>query len=121
VPRLRRVVRAGAQPLRRRLCDTAIAGREVVIDVQVRRFRCVNPACDRKVFAERLPDLAGRYARRTLLAGQLLASVGLAVGGRAGARLAGHLAVATSRATVIRIVRRVPRPDSGHAGGARRG
>lgn len=95
----------------RRLCDTAVGGREVVIDVQVRRFRCVNAACDRKVFAEQLPSLAGRYARRTLLAGQLLTSVGLAAGGRAGARLAGRLAVPASRTTLIRILRTVPDPS----------
>jgi transposase len=95
---------------RRRLCDTAVAGREVVIDLQVRRFRCVNGGCARKVFAEPLPGLAGPYARRTLLAGQLLAAVGLAVGGRAGARLAERLAMPTSATTLIRIVRAIPDP-----------
>jgi transposase len=96
----------------RRLSDQAISGREVLIDVRVRRFFCGNPACDKKIFAEPLPNLAGRYARRTRQAGQLLTSVGLALGGRAGARLTTVLATPVNRMTMIRVVRQVPDPPA---------
>ncbi|MFI2318916.1 transposase family protein [Nocardia beijingensis] len=50
---------------RRRLSDTAISGREVVISVRVRRLFCDNTDCGRGTFAEQFPQLAARYARRT--------------------------------------------------------
>lgn len=37
---------------RRRLSDTAITGREVVIRLRVRRLFCDNSDCDRRTFAE---------------------------------------------------------------------
>jgi transposase len=49
----------------RRLSDTAVVGREVMVEVRVRRFVCHHEACTRKTFAEPLPDLATRYSRRT--------------------------------------------------------
>lgn len=94
----------------RQLSDWSVSGREVLINVRVRRLFCRNSHCARKVFCEPLPDLAARYARRTNLAGRLLTSVGLALGGRAGARLTGGLAVTASRMTLIRAVRRLPDP-----------
>lgn len=94
----------------RRLSDWSISGRETVVEVRVRRFFCGNGGCVRKIFAEPLPDLAARYGRHTLQAGRLLATVGLALGGRAGARLTYGLAVPVNRMTLIRTVRRIPDP-----------
>ena len=92
----------------RRLTDWGISGRETVIEVRVRRFFCGNGWCARKIFAEPLPQLAARYGRHTLQAGRLLATVGLALGGRAGSRLTHGLAVPVNRMTLIRTVQRVP-------------
>ncbi len=94
----------------RRLSDRAISGREVLIEVRVRRFFCADPGCDKKIFTEPLPRLAGRYGRRTVQAARLLTSVGLALGGRAGARLTTVLALPVNRMTLIRAIRRVPDP-----------
>jgi transposase len=49
----------------RRMRDLPWQGKRVEIHLQARRFRCRNNACDRKIFAERLPDLAGPKARET--------------------------------------------------------
>ncbi len=49
----------------RGLGDLPIAGRQAVIDLRVRRFRCYQSNCPRKTFAEQAPVLAGRYAHRT--------------------------------------------------------
>lgn len=94
----------------RRLSDTPISGREVLIVLGVRRFACRNTSCARKTFAEPLPYLAPRYGRRTELAAELLKSVGLALGGRAGARLTDRFAIPVNRMTLIRAVRRLPDP-----------
>ena len=50
---------------RRRIADLPIAGCEVVLHLRVRRFRCSTPRCPRRIFAEQVPGLAGRPARRT--------------------------------------------------------
>ncbi|MGW4372015.1 ISL3 family transposase [Nocardia takedensis] len=95
----------------RRLSDTAVAGREVVIRLRVRRLFCENTGCARRTFAEQVPELAGRHARRTTLLRHVLCSVGLALGGRAGARLTARLAASVSRMTLLRDIRALPDPE----------
>jgi transposase len=95
----------------RRLADTASGGQEVLVDLQVRRFFCGNAECGKKTFAEQVPGLTARYGRRTILLETLLRAVAMALGGRAGARLAGRLACAVSRSTLVRIIRAAPDPD----------
>jgi transposase len=51
----------------RRLSDTAIAGREVLVRLRVRRLFCGNAGCARRTFAEQVPGLAAQYARRTVV------------------------------------------------------
>jgi transposase len=98
---------------RRRLGDLAAGGRTVMIDLQVRRFFCGNPACGLRTFAEQVPAVALRYQRRTPLLRSLLEAVALALAGRAGARLACALGVAVSRVTLIRLIRVLPDPVIG--------
>ncbi|MGW6332160.1 ISL3 family transposase [Nocardia rhamnosiphila] len=98
---------------RRRLSDTAITAREVVIRLRVRRLFCDNPECGRKTFAEQPSGLADRYARRTNILQRLLCAVALALGGRPGARMTRHLAATVSRMTLLRLIRALPDPDPG--------
>ncbi|WP_232668735.1 hypothetical protein [Pseudonocardia sp. TRM90224] len=53
------------------------------------------------------------HARRSLLLRRMLESIGLALAGRAGARLAGVLGLPTSRSTLLRLVRALPDPQVG--------
>jgi len=94
----------------RRLSDTAIAGQETVIHLRVRRFSCLNQGCASKTFAEQVPGLTARYGRRSPGLTEALRAVALALGGRAGARLAGRLATGASRMTLIRLIRAMPDP-----------
>lgn len=96
---------------RRRLADTAITGREVVIRLMVRRLFCDNSECGRRTFAEQVTGLAARYARRTSVLQRLLCAVALALGGRPGARMTRHLASTVSRMTLLRQIRALPDPD----------
>lgn len=89
----------------RNLGDLPIAGRQAVIDLQVRRFRCYEPDCPRKTFVEQVPILAERYAHRTRRLRSLLEDIGLALGGRPGSRHCQRLAIPTSRSTLLRTVR----------------
>lgn len=95
----------------RRLQDLPWQGRAVVIQVRARRFRCPDPACARRTFAEPLPGTAVRRAWRTCRLGDLQRQVGLAAGGEAGARLARRLAMPVSPDTLLRLVACSPVPE----------
>jgi transposase len=97
----------------RRLRDLPCGGRPVEIAVAVRRFRCANAECPAATFAEQLPGLTGWYQRHTAGLRALLETAGLALAGRAGARLAAALGAAVSRHTLIRLVRALPDPEAG--------
>src|SRR6187551_1510914 len=90
----------------RTLGDLPSQGRPVTLRIRVRRFRCLNPACLRRTFAERLSEAARPAARRTRRLGDLQRHLGLVVGGEAGARLAARLAIPTSPDTLLRMARR---------------
>ncbi|WP_449065829.1 ISL3 family transposase [Planomonospora algeriensis] len=95
----------------RRLCDTAVSGQETIVHLRVLRFRCGNDDCTKKTFAEQVPGLTTRYGRHSVHLRQVLQTIALALGGRAGARLAHRLATAVSRMTLIRLIRSLPDPQ----------
>lgn len=88
----------------RTLRDLPWQGRPVTIHVAARRFRCRNPVCARKTFAERLGDVARMSAHRTERLFDLHRDIGLASGGEAGARLAIRFGLPTSPDTLLRAV-----------------
>src|SRR5256884_3274006 len=49
----------------RTLKDAPCVGRQLQLSLTVRKFLCRNPDCSRKVFTERIPDLAEPWARMT--------------------------------------------------------
>ena len=87
--------------------DLPSHGRAVQMRVTVRRFRCAEPGCRRRIFAERLGDaVAGRSARRTSRLELIVHHLGIALGGRPAAALARRLMLPVSRDTLLRVVRR---------------
>jgi transposase len=90
---------------RRRLSDLPWQGRPVTLHIHARRFRCLNLACSRQTFAERLFGVAPAAARRTERLGDLQGHLGLALGGEAGKRLAERLAMPISADTLLRMAR----------------
>jgi transposase len=94
----------------RHLLDTPIAGQETVVRLRVRRFFCVLADCVRRVFAEQVDGLTVRHGRHSQLGLRMLQTVALALGGRAGARLAGKNGSAVSRMTLLRQIRALPTP-----------
>jgi len=90
---------------RRTLADLPWHGLRVRLDVRVRRCFCGVPGCQRLIFTERLPETAAPYARRTARAASALEAIGLALGGRAGARLAEALGLAGDPAEILSAIR----------------
>ena len=66
----------------RTLADLPWQGRAVTAQVRARRFRCAIAGCLHQVFAERLPGMAPRWARRTACLGDIQRDIGLAPSGR---------------------------------------
>jgi len=95
----------------RMVADGAAGGRPVLIALQVRRFRCRNPACPAVTFAEQAGGLSERYRRRSVPLLGMLAGFGLELAGRAAARLAGTLGIAVHPSTVLRLVAARPDPQ----------
>jgi transposase len=94
----------------RRVADEPVGGRPVEIHLEIRRFRCGIPICPRRTFAEQVPHLVERRARRTVPLLRLLQDIGLTIGGRPGARFAERRTIDVSRMTLIRLVRALPAP-----------
>ena len=78
--------------------------------VRVRRLRCRNGACTRRIFAEQLPRIAAARARCTGRLREIRHQIALALGGRPGARLARQLGLPVSANTLLRLLRSVPVP-----------
>jgi len=89
----------------RTVADLPLAGRQLILRLRVRRFRCGARRCPRAIFAERFPKLVAGYGRRTLGQRAALEVIAFALGGSAGARLATRLGSPISRATLLRVLR----------------
>ena len=89
----------------RQVADLPWSGVAVALSVRTRKFFCLNMACARKIFCERLPDLVAVYGRRTHKLQAWLRRVGFALGGQPGARLAGAQGIVAGRTTFLRTIR----------------
>ncbi|WFU12789.1 ISL3 family transposase (plasmid) [Rhizobium sp. CB3090] len=92
----------------RHLADLPWQGRAVTIILHVRRLRCSNERCRRRIFAENVGDVTWRYCRRTRRLGDVHRSIGMALGGEAGMRLVTRLGMPVSADTILRIARTQP-------------
>ncbi|MGW9046969.1 ISL3 family transposase [Streptomyces lydicus] len=90
--------------------DLPTAGKFVVVSLRVRRFVCEEESCERKTFVEQVPGLTRRFGRRTERLRSTLVSVGLALAGRAGARMTNAFNVQVSRNTLLRLIASLPDP-----------
>jgi len=78
--------------------------------IRVRRFRCQNKNCVRSLFAERLAEIPVS-AQRTVRFTEALRTIGFALGGESGQRVARQLKFPTSGDTLLRVIRRYPVTD----------
>ena len=93
---------------RRVLADLPLCGRAFVLVLRLRKLLCPNAGCLRHVFCERVHALAAAHARSTTRLVHLQRTLGLALGGEPGSRLAAELAVPTSGDTILRRVKAIP-------------
>src|SRR5882672_936564 len=91
----------------RTVADLPWQGRQVILRLTVRRFRCRTAGCQRIIFCERLPAIV-THARTTARLTDAHRLIGFALGGEAGSRLAARLALPTSPDTLLRRVKSAP-------------
>ncbi|MEU5958234.1 transposase family protein [Streptomyces sp. NPDC047525] len=94
----------------RRLRDVPLSGRRVEIELTVRRFVCGNADCEQHTFTEQLAGLTSPYGRCTLRLSELSGRIGLALAGRARARITAVLGIQAGRMTLLRRVMALPDP-----------
>ncbi|MCB0036627.1 MAG: ISL3 family transposase [Anaerolineales bacterium] len=89
----------------RQIADLPCTCYSLLIDLEVRRFKCTNDKCIRRTFTERLPDVVRHYGRRTERLRDNQHHVALHAGGELGHRLIKPLNLTTSADTLLRLVR----------------
>jgi transposase len=97
----------------RRLADAPVGGHPLMLWLGVRRFFCGNNECKAVTFAEQFEGLTSPRSRRTPPLARMLTSIGLALAGRAGTRLASELDLPASRTGMLRLVMALPDPETG--------
>lgn len=84
--------------------DLPWGGCPVQLLLHVRRFFCDTPSCPRTTFAEQVTSLTRPYAQRTVGLNAALQTLGLALGGQAGAAVGRKLGMVGSADTILRQV-----------------
>ncbi|MBA2680483.1 MAG: ISL3 family transposase [Ktedonobacteraceae bacterium] len=103
----------------RTLLDLPWQGITLRLELHVRRWRCATTACPRRIFTERFATSIVPYARRTDRLTTWFTLVGLALGGKPGARLLQALGLMAKPDTLLRHIRSLqvpPCPALTHVG-----
>lgn len=96
----------------RTVADLPCAGRRIVFSLHPPKWRCLNPARARQVFAERLDPFIRVFARLTTRLSQALECIGLVTNAEGGTRLAKHLGMTASPAALLRRIMALSEPAS---------
>jgi len=96
----------------RRLSDLPVTGRSLTIELHIRRLVCQSAACPQRTFRQQVPELALRYARRTLRLTTMVGQLAITLAGRAGATVLAGLGMPISRSTVLRVLMALPFPSA---------
>lgn len=95
----------------RTLTDLPCVNFSLTLVIQVCKFFCDNSDCLRRIFTERILEVAAPWARKTVRLTQQLQEIGLALGGAAGARLGRQLGYSICGSTLLNHLRKLPLPE----------
>ena len=87
------------------LADLPISGYNVQVLLYSRKFFCNNERCHRKIFTERFTSELNAYGRRFSRTADLLAKIGLELGGNKGAVVSRLIGCPVSATTMLRVVK----------------
>src|SRR6266487_4300231 len=95
---------------RRTVHDVPCGGRSVMLRLGVRKFFCRTATCQRKVFAERLPELVQPWARISKRLLEELKAIGLSASAEVSERLAPRLGMQVKAPTLLCYLRSISPP-----------
>jgi transposase len=98
--------------------DLSAQGTPVIIQARLGRWRCRNQHRDRRIFTERVPDLATPSARRTTRLAEIVRLLGHNVGGRPSERLMRRLGMPVSDTTILASLKRAAKVSMKNCVGA---
>jgi transposase len=101
----------------RTLRDLSAQSAPVTVHARVGRWRCRNQQCDRRIFTERVPDLAAPFARRTTRLAEIVRLLGHSAGGRPSERLMRRLGMPVSDTTILASVKHHAKASSENSAG----
>jgi transposase len=90
--------------------DVPVSGKTVRLLLRVRRFRCQNPLCSQRTFAERRPGVLASHVQRTERLTRTLAHFAGEVSSEPGAHLLSHVGIVVSPDTLLRLAKHDPEP-----------
>lgn len=93
----------------RRIADLPVFHYNTVINLTVRKFKCLNEKCHRKVYVEQNEHILP-YARRTGRVNRLLSDIAIEMASGAGSKLSGKLKIQVCRSTLTRLAHLQPLP-----------
>src|ERR1700677_2351272 len=85
--------------------DLSAQGAPVIVQARLRRWKCRNQQCDRRIFTERVPGLAAPFVRRTARLAEIVRLLGHSAGGRPSERLMRRLGMPVSDTTILASVK----------------
>jgi transposase len=95
----------------RTLLDLPCVNYSLTLVMQVSKFFCDNSDCMRRIFTERIPEVTLPWARKTSRLGQKLQTIGLALGGAAGARLCHQFGIVACGSTLLNHLKKLSLPE----------
>jgi len=95
----------------RTLADLPYVNFKLTLTLQVSKFFCDIPGCIRRIFTERIPEIAAPWARKTVRLVQQLEAIGMALGGAAGARLSRQMGTDVCGSTLLNVLEKIPLPE----------
>ncbi|AFY92732.1 ISL3 family transposase [Chamaesiphon minutus] len=94
----------------RTLADLPCVNYSLTLVMQVCKFFCDNTDCIRRIFTERIPEVTAPWARKTSRLSQKIQTIGLALGGAAGASLCGHIGIVACGSTLLNHLKKLSLP-----------
>jgi transposase len=95
----------------RTLVDLPCVSFSMTLVMQVGKFFCDNSECIRRIFTERIPEVVSPWARKTNRLVQQIQTIGLELGGAAGARLSHQVSSLVCGSTILNHLKKLSIPE----------
>ena len=90
----------------RKPCALPCSDTSIQLALNVQRYFCLNPACNHRTFAERIPAIAHFYARQTIQLEALLKIVAFEMSAETASRVFKSLKIQVSPDRILRLIRK---------------